>query len=219
MVSESSDLKYFGGVQSKTGQAANYTTDVAGKLYTTAKQYVPEGAQGTVKLVEDKVSEYGSPVLTTLQDKGGKILQVADSKVWWLQILPVSCMRRCVVIRTTVLHAQANRTLDVGLLMLQVDDAANSAFSLHDKHYPQFQQARDQYLKVVETKVNGLRENGISGTVGQAADAVSTRTNSAVAEAKKLPGFVNKQTEVALDRVEDVVNQVASYSLGTWSQA
>ena len=68
-------------VQSKTGQAANYTTDVAGKLYTTAKQYVPESAQGTVKLVEDKVSEYGSPVLTTLQDKGGKILQVADSKV------------------------------------------------------------------------------------------------------------------------------------------
>ena len=59
-----------------------------------------------------------------------------------------------------------------------------------------------------------LRESGISGKVGQAADAVSTRTNSAVAEAKKLPGIVNKQTEVALDRVEDVINQVASYPVG-----
>lgn len=59
-----------------------------------------------------------------------------------------------------------------------------------------------------------MRENGISGTVGQAADAVSARTNSAVAEAKKLPGFVNKQTEVALDRVEDAVNQVSSWPIG-----
>jgi len=182
MVSESSDMKYFGGVQSITGQAANYTTDVAGKLYTSAKQYVPERAQPTVKNIEDKVSEYGSPVLTTLQDKGGKLLQVADSKV---------------------------------------DDAANSAYSLHDKHYPQFQQAKDQYLKVVESKVADLRESGISGKVGQAADAVSTRTNSAVAEAKKLPGIVNKQTEVALDRVEDVFNQVASYPAvqRVWTQA
>ncbi len=59
-----------------------------------------------------------------------------------------------------------------------------------------------------------MRENGISGTVGQAADAVSQRTNSAVAEAKKLPGFVNKQTEVALDRVEDAINQVSSWPIG-----
>ena len=99
-------------------------------------------------------------------------------------------------------------------MLMQVDGAANSAFSLHDKHYPQFQQAKDQYLKVVEEKVSTLRENGISGTVGQAADAVSARTNSAVAEAKKLPGFVNKQTEVALDRVEDAVNQVSSWPIG-----
>ncbi|DBA94569.1 hypothetical protein WJX77_009189 [Trebouxia sp. C0004] len=182
MVSESSDLKYFGGVQATTGQAANYTSDVAGKVYTSVKQYVPEGLQPHLKVAEDKMSEYGSPALTTLQDKGGKFLQVADSKV---------------------------------------DGAANSAFSLHDKHYPQFQQAKDQYLKVVEEKVSTLRENGISGTVGQAADAVSARTNSAVAEAKKLPGFVNKQTEVALDRVEDAVNQVSSWPIvqKVWGQA
>lgn len=182
MVSESSDLKYFGGMQSKGGQAANYTTDVAGKLYTSAKQYIPESVQPHVKAVEDKVSEYGSPVLTTLQDKGGNVLQFADSKV---------------------------------------DGAANSAYSLHDKHYPQFQQAKDQYLKVVEDKVSTFRENGISGTVGQAADAVSARTNTAVAEAKKLPGFVNKQTEVALDRIEDAFNQVAAYPVvqNLWGQA
>ena len=86
---------------------------------------------------------------------------------------------------------------------MQVDDAANSAYSLHDKHYPQFQQAKDQYLKVVENKVADLRESGISGKVGQAAD-----------NAKKLPSIVNKRTEVALDRVEDVINQVASYPVG-----
>ena len=89
---------------------------------------------------------------------------------------------------------------------MQVDDAANSAYGLHDKHYPQFQQAKDQYLKVVENKVADLRESGISGKVGQAAD-----------NAKKLPGIVNKQTEVALDRVEDVINQVASYTVGELS--
>ncbi len=81
MVSESSDLKYFGGVQSTTGQAANYTSDVAGKVYTTVKQYVPEGLQPHLKVAEDKMSEYGSPALTTLQDKGGKFLQIADTKV------------------------------------------------------------------------------------------------------------------------------------------
>lgn len=69
-------------------------------------------------------------------------------------------------------------------------------------------------MKVVEEKVSTFRENGISGTVGQAADAVSARTNTAVAEAKKLPGFVNKQTEVALDRIEDAFNQVAAYPVG-----
>lgn len=89
---------------------------------------------------------------------------------------------------------------------MQVDDAASSAYSLHDKHYPQFQQAKDQYLKVVENKVADLRESGISGKVGQAAD-----------NAKKLPGIVNKRTEVALDRVEDVINQVASYPVGELS--
>ena len=100
---------------------------------------------------------------------------------------------------------------------MQFDGAANSAYSLHDKHYPQFQQAKDQYLKVVEEKVATFREHGISGTVGQAADAVSARTNGAVAEAKKLPGFVNKQTEVALDRVEDAFNQVSSWPLGEYN--
>lgn len=91
-------MKYFGGVQTMTGQAANYTTDVAGKLYTSAKQYVPERAQPTVKAVEDKVSEYGSPVLTTIQDKGGKMLQVADSKVRslhnMLSIWQIYCKRQ-----------------------------------------------------------------------------------------------------------------------------
>ena len=81
MVSESSDLKYFGGVQSTTGQAANYTSDVAGKVYSTVKQYVPEGLQPHLKVAEDKMSEYGSPAITTLQDKGGKFLQIADTKV------------------------------------------------------------------------------------------------------------------------------------------
>lgn len=61
-------------------------------------------------------------------------------------------------------------------------------------------------MKVVENKVADLRESGISGKVGQAAD-----------NAKKLPGIVNKQTEVALDRVEDVINQVASYPVGELS--
>lgn len=61
-------------------------------------------------------------------------------------------------------------------------------------------------MKVVESKVAELRESGISGKVGQATD-----------NAKKLPGIVNKQTEVALDRVEDVINQVASYPVGELS--
>ena len=80
-----SDLKRLQFVQQKGGQAINYTSDVAGKVYSTTKQYIPESLQPTVKRVEDTVSEYGSPVLTTVQDKGGKVLQVADSKV---QALP-----------------------------------------------------------------------------------------------------------------------------------
>ena len=81
MVAESSDLKYLGGVQAKAGQAANATTDVAGKVYTNVKQRLPESAQPYVKAAEDKFSEYGTPVLTTVQDKGGKLVQNADEKV------------------------------------------------------------------------------------------------------------------------------------------
>ena len=76
-----SDLKRLQFVQQKGGQAINYTSDVAGKVYSTTKQYIPESLHPTVKRVEDTVSEYGSPVLTTVQDKGGKVLQVADDKV------------------------------------------------------------------------------------------------------------------------------------------
>ena len=81
MVSESSDLKYFGPVSEKTGQAANYTSDVASKVYTTVKQKSPESAQPYFKLAEDKFSEYGSPILTTVQDKSGKFVQIADEQV------------------------------------------------------------------------------------------------------------------------------------------
>lgn len=97
---------------------------------------------------------------------------------------------------------------------MQVDDAVKTGASFHEKHYPAFQNAKDTYLKKVEDGVSVFREKGISGIVGQSADAVSAKTNSAVAEAKKLPGFVNKQTEVALDRVEDGFNQVTSYPVG-----
>lgn len=76
-----SDLKRLSFVQQKGGQAINYTSDVAGKVYSQTKQYIPESLHPTVKKVEDTVSEYGSPALTTVQDKGGKFLQVADSKV------------------------------------------------------------------------------------------------------------------------------------------
>lgn len=171
MVSESSDLKYFGPVSEKTGQAANYTSDVASKVYTTVKQKSPESAQPYFKLAEDKFSEYGSPILTTVQDKSGKFVQVADE---------------------------------------QVDGAANGVFSFHDKHYPVFQQTKDQYLKAVEERFASLKENGIGGSVGQATDA-----------AKQLPGYVNKQTEVALDRVEDAFNRVTSLPIvqRVWGQA
>lgn len=76
-----SDLKRLHFVQEQGGKAINYTSDVAGKVYTQTKQYLPESLHPTVKRMEDTVSEYGSPALTTVQDKGGKFLQVADSKV------------------------------------------------------------------------------------------------------------------------------------------
>lgn len=76
-----SDLKQLNFVQEKGGQAINYTSNVAGKVYSTTKEYIPQQFHPHVKSVEDKVSEYGSPVLTTVQDKGGNALQFADSKV------------------------------------------------------------------------------------------------------------------------------------------
>ena len=62
--------------------------------------------------------------------------------------------------------------------------------------------------------MTAFREKGVKGSVNSAADAVLARTDGVVTEAKKLPGFVNKQTEVALDRVEDAFNQVTSYPFG-----
>ena len=100
-------------------------------------------------------------------------------------------------------------------MLLQIGGVSSGISSFHEKHVPVFQQTKDQYLKSVEERFSSLRENGIGGTVGQAADAVSARTNSAVQEVKKLPGVVNKQTEVALDRIEDAFNQVASLPIGT----
>ena len=95
-----------------------------------------------------------------------------------------------------------------------MDGAVKTTASFHEKHYPAFQNAKDQYLKVVEENVTAFREKGVKGSVNSAADAVLARTDGVVTEAKKLPGFVNKQTEVALDRVEDAFNQVTSYPFG-----
>ena len=200
MVSESSDLKYFGPVSEKTGQAANYTSDVASKVYTTVKQKSPESAQPYFKLAEDKFSEYGSPILTTVQDKSGKFVQIADEQVsfrCWS-----SCHDHVWACQTYKADGTVLLTTD-GFTDLQVDGAANGVFSFHDKHYPVFQQTKDQYLKAVEERFASLKENGIGGSVGQATDA-----------AKQLPGYVNKQTEVALDRVEDAFNRVTSLPIG-----
>lgn len=106
------------------------------------------------------------------------------------------------------------KLIELTFVITQVDGAVKTTASFHEKHYPAFQNAKDQYLKVVEENVTAFREKGVKGTVNSAADAVLARTDGVVSEAKKLPGFVNKQTEVALDRVEDAFNQVTSYPIG-----
>ena len=89
-----------------------------------------------------------------------------------------------------------------------------TASSFQDNKNSQYQQSKDQYLKYIETQMANWRENGLSGTFGQVADALSSAINNAVAGAKQIPDIVNKQTEVALDRTENGINQVASLPLG-----
>ena len=75
--SQSDDLKQLGGVK----QLASGTTEVIANVYAATKSKLPQGVQQQVNSVEQTVSQYTSPYITTAQDQSERLLHTVDDRV------------------------------------------------------------------------------------------------------------------------------------------
>ena len=83
--SDSQKLQRLGFVQTYSEAALSKGYEVAGSVYNTTRGYVPAAIEDKVSWGEDKVSEistqYGAPLVNTVQDKSQQILGIVDSQV------------------------------------------------------------------------------------------------------------------------------------------
>lgn len=83
--SDSQKLQRLGFVQTYSEAALSKGYEVAGSVYSTTRGYVPAAIEDKVSWGEDKVSEistqYGAPLVNTVQDKSQQILGIVDTQV------------------------------------------------------------------------------------------------------------------------------------------
>jgi len=83
--SDSQKLQRLGFVQSYSEAAVNKSCEVASSVYNTTRGYVPAAVEDQVSWGEGKFSEittqYGAPLVNTVQDKSQQILGIVDSQV------------------------------------------------------------------------------------------------------------------------------------------
>jgi hypothetical protein len=75
------DLKRLGWVQVYCQSGLSKGYGLATSVYSTAKTYAPASLNPVLAAVEDKVSEYGTPLAHQGADFSERILELADKKV------------------------------------------------------------------------------------------------------------------------------------------
>jgi hypothetical protein len=149
--SSASDLKRLEFLRTYTGYFVGKGYDLAFTLYSNGKSYAPARIEPAVKAVEDKVTEYGTPLVNIVQDQSESILKTLDTKV------------------DTVMDRVVNFA----------ENSIGSQAKLHEKGAEFYRHAREMYLKRVEEVTSFLKENGLTGTAKFAAEVVLARVDEA----------------------------------------
>lgn len=180
-----SDLKKLQFVPEVGAKSVN----VAGNVYSAAKDYVPESLKPQLNKVEESVVNLSAPYVAYAQDKSIAVLKGADDRV-----------DKAVQSATNVY--QSNSTY------LQQQISKMEQF--HNSNLESYKAAREAYLKKVEESVDFLKANGLTGTAKAAADEVLAR----ISKARDLPSYLIKQVHdsyeklAALEPVQHVVERV-----------
>lgn len=182
----SGDLKRLDFIRSYSSYALDKTYSLASNVYCTGKHYAPASLEPRIKFMEEKVTEYSSPLVSKLQDRSDFVLHTVDSKVDSLLV-------------------SAHKLYDSSAAELQAQ--VNHQKKFHEKNLEHYKQAREAYLKRIDETVTFLKKEGISGAAKLAADTVAAR----VEDAKQLPAYFDKEAKVVVSRVTEAWHQLASY--------
>ncbi|KAK9816682.1 hypothetical protein WJX72_003614 [[Myrmecia] bisecta] len=184
-VTSSPDLKRLAFVRSYSGYYWDKGYGLASSVYTTGKSYVPDRLNGSIKAVEETVSEYGTPLVVAVQDKSDQVLHIVDSKV-----------------DTAVTSAYQFYENKSTFLASQVEKQRK----YHEKNLEHYKASRENYLKKIEESVEFLKKEGLTGSARYAADSVLAR----VEEAKKLPPVLVDEAKALVGKVGDAWAYLAS---------
>lgn len=175
--SDAQKLQRLGFVQTYSEAALNKSCAVAGSVYSSTRGYVPTAMEDKVSLVEGKVSQigtqYGAPLVNTVQDKSQQILGIVDCQV-----------------DSVAKSAEDFYDKNSGFLKNQSD--------FHSKNLAHFKDARDAYLQQAKDAIAYLKENGMVGSAKHAVDQLSAALENA---RTSLPTYVNDYAGAMLERV------------------
>ena len=163
--SQAADLKHLGFVPKYSTYFWNKGYGVASDLYSATKAYAPDSIKPRIGKLEETVTSYSTPMLTTMQDQGDKVLHVADSQVRGGaplgSALNASC---CEPGSHSALLPQLDSALDYAHRVS--NGAYNNVNNLSSKDpAKQFSSARDTIIAKFQETINFVQQNGIAGTV------------------------------------------------------
>nr|ARQ20716.1 oil globule protein [Lobosphaera incisa] len=179
------DLKRLAFVRSYSDYYFQKGYGLASSVYSTGKSYAPDRFHGSIAAVEQTVSEYGTPLVTAVQDKSDQVLHLVDSKV-----------------DTAVTSAYQFYEDKSSFLASQVEKQKK----YHEKNLEHYKASRENYLKKIEESVDFLKKEGLTGSARYAADAVLARVD----DAKKLPPMLVDEAKVVVSKVGDAWAYLAS---------
>mmetsp|Transcript_5656 Transcript_5656/g.16148 ORF Transcript_5656/g.16148 Transcript_5656/m.16148 type:complete len:294 (-) Transcript_5656:544-1425(-) len=175
--SDNQKLQRLGFVQTYSEAALNKGYEVAGTVYNTTRGYVPAAIEDKVSWGEGKVSEistqYGAPIVNSVQDKSQQFLGIMDSQV-------------DSVAKTATNFYEKNS----GFL--------KSHSEFHSKNLEHFKEARDAYIQQAKDAIAFLKEHGAKGTAQHAIEQLTTALDNLK---QWVPKFVGDQTNFLLEKV------------------
>jgi hypothetical protein len=179
------DLKRLGFLRSYSGYYWNKGYHIASSVYNTGRAYAPGLLNGSLRVVEDKVSELGTPLLSAVQDRSDKVLRTIDGKV------------------DNVLVAAHDFLWPAPAL---VSNMVEKQRAVHETKVAHCNAARYAYLHKIEETIEFLKARGISGTAKYAAVTVMGQ----VEEAQCIPPTLEREAEVLVNKVGEAWLKLAS---------